>query len=913
MTVRSVQPTASKSSPDIDCQTLSHHASDMQTQNEYRPPQPQMNVAASKEDIDNFFAGTNPLEKAIKIEADYKSTQVEVYYRNEEGKKVSRFYNFYPFVWCKATSAAKLFKGDRRLIKEQLAAYGIGCCGLRTTSDDGAEHPRLRDGYRILFYARIPMSFSHFQDFFTAGGRPIYPKKGDLNEGLKEYICVSPNEQFMIETGIRLFKGYHDYNDLLRLIYDLETTGLTPSQDMIDQLGIRTNKGFEKIITVGGEGQEKFDNELGSIDEFYRIVAEINPDISTGHNVENFDRNFIDVRAQVHGTTMGDISKKYLGSPVYKKKKDQVLKLGGEVEYFKPTVARGINLTDSWFAVRRAMAIDSNMKSAGLKYVTRYAKIQKPNRVYVPGKYIGATWRDMSKSYAFNDTDGEWFHVTTETLNKTYSVDDVEHKRYTYDESAGTLTNNETGKVFQMVTGRYIVERYLLDDLWEGDKVEARYNATNFLVCKLLPVSFEKACTMGTAAIWKYIMLSWSFEHGLGIPDLIEKTKFTGGLSRLLQVGYADRIVKLDYNSLYPSIILSYGISTPIDISNAMSNMLEFVLTQREYYKGKKAEAGKRSSQLKEQIKACTDPEEKARLQALQFQADSDKQRADNQQLQLKVLGNSFFGSYSAGKLFPWSDMICGERTTCTGRMCLRLMIKHFSNIASFPIQGDDTPVEERIQKYESYKPIVGDSFTGDTPFFIRKEDKITGQYFIDIRPVAALMNDAEAETDALGRTYDYSEKEYEVLCRSGWMKPSYIYRHGTNKTIYEVSDDSNDMSVEVTEDHSLFNAEQKKLKPSEITESTELEYFDGKEIFSTFNTRMLTYAEIRRIVFWFNHCDKKVTRIPLALLNAEIDLKQRFLSNIDKSLANLGHCSKTALAGIQFLQNCVNAASCGC
>ena len=881
-----------------------------QISEEFRPPQPQMNVASSKEDIDKFFSGLNPLEKVVKIEADYKSSQVEVYYRNEEGKKISRFYNFYPFVWCKATSAAKLFNGDRRRIKEQLAAYGIGCCGLRTTSDDGAEHPRMRDGYRILFYARIPMSFSRFQDFFSAAGRPIYPRKGDINEGLKEYICVSPNEQFMIETGIRLFKGYHDYNDLLRLIYDLETTGLTPTTDLIDQLGIRTNKGFEKIITVEGEGQDKFDNELGCIDEFYRIVAEIDPDVSTGHNVENFDRNFIDARAQVHGTTMGDISKKHLGSPVYKKKKDQVLKLGGEVEYFKPTVAKGINLTDSWFAVRRAMAIDSNMKSASLKYVTRYAKIQKPNRVYVPGKYIGSTWRDMTQSYAFNDEDGEWFHVTAETLAKTYKVDDVEHKRYTYDQETNTLTNNETGKQFQMVTGRYIVERYLLDDLWEGDKVEARYNATNFLVCKLLPVSFEKACTMGTAAIWKYIMLSWSFEHGLGIPELIEKTKFTGGLSRLLQVGYADRIVKLDYNSLYPSIILSYGISTPIDITNAMSNMLEFVLTQREFYKGKKSEAGKLSSKLKKQIEKCSDPAEKGRLKALQLQADSDKQRADNQQLQLKVLGNSFFGSYSAGQLFPWSDMICGEQTTCTGRMCLRLMIKHFSNIASYPIQGDSTPVEERIMRYESYKPIVGDSFTGDTPFFIRKKSK--DGYQIDIRPVAALMDDSQSTIDALGRVYDYSKKEYEVLCRSGWVEPSYIYRHGTNKTICEVTDGDETM-VEVTEDHSLFDSEQNKIKPSEITAKTKLEYYDNKQIFVDFNNVNVTDATIRYVAAYINNHKTKISRIPVAILNANIEAKRKFLDALDGSRFNRQYCTKTALAGIQYIQNCVNAASSDC
>ena len=42
----------------------------------------------------------------------------------------------------------------------------------------------------------------------------------------------------------------------------METQGLNPEIHMIDQIGIRTNKGFEKIITVVGEGAERKVNEL---------------------------------------------------------------------------------------------------------------------------------------------------------------------------------------------------------------------------------------------------------------------------------------------------------------------------------------------------------------------------------------------------------------------------------------------------------------------------------------------------------------------------------------------------------------------------------------------------------------------------------------------------------------------------
>ena len=67
------------------------------------------------------------------------------------------------------------------------------------------------------------------------------------------------------------------------------------------------------------------------------------------------------------------------------------------------------------------------------------------------------------------------------------------------------------------------------------------------------------------------------------------------------------------------------------------------------------------------------------------------------------------------------------------------------------------------------YKPIVGDSFTGDTPLFIKYKD--TG--YIDIKPIDELIDEDKINIDELGREYDYSTKPYYVLCRSGWMEQS--------------------------------------------------------------------------------------------------------------------------------------------
>lgn len=825
-----------------------------------------------KKRIDTFFSGYDEMKHIIKIECDYKDDQVYIIYNDDNRHKRVRRDDFKPFVWARASAAAELFNGDRQALKNALATNNIGVKGLRIADDNGVVSQRLQDGYRILFYAKSKKSFSNFLKFFEDGGVPIYPKTKDKNYGRRDYIVIAPNEQYMIATGRRLFKGYEDYDDLTRLEWDLETEGLNPEVHAISQIGIRTNKGYEKIITITGVGEEKHINEINAIREFFTIVREINPDVMTGHNTENFDWDFIEVRLKSAGSSLSEMTTGIFPRGIYKRKKQAVLKLGGEMEYYYPTIMWGFNITDSLHAVRRAQALDSNMKKADLKYVTKYSKLNKKNRVYVPGKIINSTWADIKNEYAFDNNTGEWFKIT----NKLLSKKDIDGN-YLYKKTDINLVNVKDNITYEIVTGKYIVERYLLDDLYETDKVELQYNQSNYLVCKTLPVSFEKVCTMGTAAIWKYIMLAWSYENDLAVPQLIESKRFTGGLSRLLSVGFVDRVVKLDYNSLYPSIILTWGIRSPIDIMNVMSALLEYILTEREYYKGLKAEFGAKVDDIKKRLKDKTLALDLIKELEKQLAINEQgKSRNDKLQLPFKIDANAFFGSYGSGSVFPWSDIDCAEETTCVGRMCLRLMIKRFSDLRYFPI--------------------VGDSFTSDTPIYV----KYNFTNLLDIVPISSIIDSNAIQVDGLGREYDYSKKYLKILCRSGWCEPTYIYRHKTNKDIYRISD--KDLCVDVTEDHSVYDINKKEMSPKEINKNTKLEYFNGTLDFHTIQQDDMT---IQSYITDFNN--GIMDAVPCHLLNATIENKKKFLDNINLSLLN--DCkNKILLAGILYLKNSVYA-----
>ena len=665
-----------------------------------------MKSEVTKEQIHSFFKGYNPMERIIKIEGDYNSEKMCVIYRDEKGIKKVSHEPFYPFCWAKQSVGRGLFGGDRKIIKAKLQQYHISCKGLRINDSNGNVPKRMENGYRVLFKATTPMSYQKFMSFFKEGGRPIYPNQNDANYGMKEFIVVNPIEQFMIQTGKRQFKGYDDYDNLLRMEFDLETESLDPQKGCISQIGIRTNKGYEKIIPILGDGEEKLKNEIKGLKEFFDIVHEINPDVLTGHNIENFDFWFIDERLKLRGSSLELFTENiFPHKGIYKANKQKVLKLGGEMEYYTPTIMWGTNITDSLFAVRRAQALNSNIKKADLKYITKFAKLNKPNRVYVPGKIINSTWVDEKRRYAHNDKNGHWFKITKSLLQKTFNN---QEKRYELLENNTKLYDKKENESFDIVTGRYIVERYLLDDLYETDKVELSFNQTNYQICKMLPVPFEKMCTMGTAAIWKYIMCTWSYENNLAIPELIDTHAFTGGLSRLLVTGYVDRIIKLDYNSLYPSIILTFNIKSDIDIMGVMMIMLEYILTQREEYKGEKKKYDKK---VREIIVILDNQSDNLDLNEELKKYKSLFTLFDNNQAAVKVIGNGFFGSYGSGSVFPWSDLICAEETTCTGRMALRLMIGWFTNKGYRPLVGDTDGFNFQMPKefrYTKEHPYVG-------------------------------------------------------------------------------------------------------------------------------------------------------------------------------------------------------------
>lgn len=378
----------------------------------------------TSEEIKAFMEGHDPMERIVNVLYSYENDYVTVLYRNDKDQKCSRQEPFYPFVWATEAACKRLCDGNRDELKGLMARCSVGVKKLNNVDINGVERREFDDGYRFMFFARKPMSQRDFLAFFKKCRNPIYGKKDDKDKSSKDkvenrqFLSATPVEQFLMSTGKRFFKGYDDYDNILKMTFDLETTGLDTKHDRIVQIGIEFNRpfyghpdGFKKIFNIEGDTKEERDaNELKAIVHFLEIIYTFKPDIITAHNGENFDWQFLIDACKRLGTTMEDLSSRYFdGDVIRKDERESTLKLGGETEGFYRTIVPGIIVTDSLHAVRRAQATDSNFAKADLKYSTEYLGMKKKNRVYTPGSEISNIYHDLEEHYAFNDDDGDWY------------------------------------------------------------------------------------------------------------------------------------------------------------------------------------------------------------------------------------------------------------------------------------------------------------------------------------------------------------------------------------------------------------------------------------------------------------------------------------------------------------------------
>lgn len=362
------------------------------------------------------------------------------------------------------------------------------------------------------FY-RYGASFSSWGEMDRA--RRAISKKAGVPAGHPDspiYFVSDPIQQHLMVTGQTFFKGLA-FEDLRRMQLDIETfcpegyefPNPNREEDRIIVISFSDNTGWEKIIS----GKDMSEKEM--LTELVRTIEERDPDIIEGHNIFNYDLDYISRRAKMHGVPL-DLGR---NGKTARSRSSRVMIAERTINYSRWDIS-GRHVVDTMILAQFYDVVTRELESFGLKEIARQLNLAPPDRTYLEADQI--TWHYLN------------------------APDEL--------------------------------HRYALDDVRETRGLSDLLSRSYFFEAQIFPFSFQNVVVRGNAAKIDSLFIREYLRQGHAIPKLEEARTFPGGYTDIFYQGVAKGVVYCDVRSLYPSLMLSEGIRPEKDELGIFSRLL---------------------------------------------------------------------------------------------------------------------------------------------------------------------------------------------------------------------------------------------------------------------------------------------------------------------------------------------------
>jgi DNA polymerase, archaea type len=337
-------------------------------------------------------------------------------------------------------------------------------------------------------------------------------------------------------------------------------------------------------------------DEKQILEQLVERIQALDPDVIEGHNLFGFDLPYLAARAQALGVPL-KLGRD--GSELRFGSPRQCI-IGANSRTFTPAFAHGRHLIDTYLSVQRFDIGRGELEGYGLKEVAQQLGIAAPDRIYLEREQIPDLWR----------------------------------------------TDPET------------VCRYCLQDVHETRRLADLTLPTEFYQCQMLPDTLQNLATIGTGEKANLMFLRAYLAEGYAVPAPQGAREYPGGYTEVRQVGLIPRIVKADVESLYPSVMLRYGIKPRADHLNVFLPTLE------------------RLRRLRLDAKA----------RAKQTQG-AESAYWDGLQNSFKILVNSYYGYL--GSPFHFNDYDAAEQVTLTGQELVKQIAAEIERLGGLVVEID--------------------------------------------------------------------------------------------------------------------------------------------------------------------------------------------------------------------------------
>jgi DNA polymerase, archaea type len=328
--------------------------------------------------------------------------------------------------------------------------------------------------------------------------------------GADALLMLPPEEQYLVATGRTYFRGL-DFDDVRRLQFDLETTGLDPDVDRVFLVALRAPNGQSELLEATA------DDDASEADLLRRLAARIvfhDPDVIENHNLHGFDLPFLMRRAERLRVRLAFGRSANVDFALRPASRGARLGQSGAGWVERLRRARytipGRELLDSMDAVRRHDFSARDLPGHGLKAVARHFGLATDDREYIPGARVYETF----------------------------------------------LSDPER------------VRRYAGDDVHEAAGVARLLGGAAFTLSQMAPRRYERLADAGAATgVLDPLLVRAYLRAKTALPahDVSDGTLHQGAALYLFASGVASRVVKADVASLYPSLMRQYRLGPARD------------------------------------------------------------------------------------------------------------------------------------------------------------------------------------------------------------------------------------------------------------------------------------------------------------------------------------------------------------
>ena len=335
------------------------------------------------------------------------------------------------------------------------------------------------------------------------------------------------------------------------------------------------------IVASDNRGHEALlmGEERDLLEELTHLVQTWNPDVIEGHNLYAFDLPWIRARAEAHGV---DLAWGRDGSKM-SVGQERNAAIGANTRPFAAHYIWGRHIIDTLFQTQRFDLAKGEISSYGLKECAKHYHIAEPDRVYL----------DRSDLVSLFKQDPERV--------KAYAIGDV----------------RETRRLAEVVA------------------------PTEFYQTQMVPDSYQSVAVTGSGEKINSVFVRAYMERRQGVARQQAPQPYGGGYTEMRVSGVIPRIVKADVESLYPSIMLTHGVTSSSDSLGLFLPLLKELTARRI----------------------------RAKKRAKEYADGDDLRRAsyyDGLQGSYKLLINSFYGYLGAP--FYFNDYQAAARVTEIGQ-----------------------------------------------------------------------------------------------------------------------------------------------------------------------------------------------------------------------------------------------------